>query len=248
MSDVQRAANGAQGAANEAQTIAREDVLSGIQACEAELEAAVNHFEQPGLLEQALQVYWQVEVELEALKIVRQDPEYARLQAVLAQCLLRQASILRQFGQVEKAAELNERELAAAKASGDALIQARSLMSYGTTCIVQGEPERGLAYLEQARQLFAMGEGDDFRQGFGWYWILRADLDNARITGGGPQEALAAADRALALLQPLANWPGIARAWAARAIAAEALGDLEAVGAARQAGADASARVAPGVN
>ena len=220
----------------------RPAIQASLQACELELEQALSRYEQLGLLEKALQAYWQVEVHLEELGLPSDHPDYPRQQAALAQCFLRQSSILRQFGQFEKAAALSERELAAARASQDPLTLARSLMSYGAATIVHSDLARGQAFLEEARQLFSSDPADEFQQGLGWYWILRADLDNARITSGGPERALAAATRAQEILQPLGNWSGVGRAWAARAIAAETLGDLIAVGQARQAQAEAETR------
>jgi hypothetical protein len=64
---------------------------------------------------------------------------------------------------------------------------------------------------------------------------LRADLANAHVTSGGAPEALEAARQALVLLEPLENWPGVGRAYAARAIAYEALGDMRSTESARQA-------------
>ena len=58
-------------------------------------------------------------------------------------------------------------------------------------------------------------------------WILQADLANAGIIKKDPIEVLVIADRALAILKPIENWPGVARAYAARLKPHEQLGDDE---------------------
>lgn len=214
-----------------------------IQAIEAKLEAALTRYEQAGDLENALKAYWMLEERLLALEIKPGEAHYPAQQRVLAAVFMRQANILRQFGRREKAAEVSICELEAARLSGDELTLARSLISYGATLIFSGDVEPGLEYLEEARQAFSRGASLEHQQGLGWYWILRADLANAKVTGGGPEEALEAAHQALALLEAIENWPGVGRAWAARAIACETLGDLSGAANARQAQAAAEARI-----
>ena len=107
-------------------------------------------------------------------------------------------------------------------------------MSNGTNLIVGGEIQRGLSLIKEARSLFEQGQSYDYRQGLGWYWILQADLGNAGLLGEQGPEATAAADRALEILLPLENWPGVARAHAARAQALESLGDSTAATAERE--------------
>ena len=82
--------------------------------------------------------------------------------------------------------------------------------------------------MEEARELFEQNTGDDFTQGLGWYWILQADLAHAGITRKKPAEVIAFADTALHLLLPIKNWPGMARAYQARAQADKNLGNLKA--------------------
>jgi len=147
---------------------------------------------------------------------------------------MRQGNILRQMGQTLEALELGEREIPAAQASGDELTLARSLMSNGTNLIVGGEVERGLIMVEEARSLFEAGDSDDFKQGLGWYWILQADLANAGLVDIQATEVIQAADQAFAILSPLENWPGVARAYAGRAQAYESIGDDSAAAADRQ--------------
>lgn len=211
------------------------EITAAIKKCEGEIEAALASLEQPGQLNEALATYRAVETKLEALDLASEHPAYAEKQRVLAYCLMRQGNILRQIGQAQEAVELSEREIAAARASGDDVTLARSLMSYGANRIVRGEVEQGLAFMEEARSLFGSGNSYDHKQGLGWYWILRADLGNAGILPGDASEVVDAADRALAILLPLENWPGVARAHAARAQAHEALGDGNAAAADREA-------------
>jgi tetratricopeptide (TPR) repeat protein len=195
------------------------DQLTLIKQYEDQIEDALVSFEIPGDLMKALAVYQVVESDLEALAISSGDVAHAEYQRVIAYCLLRQGNILRQMGQTTEAQKLSEREVAAARASGDQLTLARSLMSNGTNMIVGGELEEGLTLLEEARTLFEAGDNDEFKQGLGWYWILQADLGNAGIIELEVGEIVGAADHALE------NWPGIARGYAARAKAYETLGD-----------------------
>ncbi len=201
------------------------EVAQTIQSIEEELEAVLVRYEQAEDLENALKAYWMLEERLLALELPPDRPLFQAQQRVLAAVLMRQANILRQLGRQEKAAEVSICELEAARQSGDDLTLARSLISYGATLIFSGDVEPGLEYLEEGRLAFSRGDSLEHRQGLGWYWILRADLANARVTGGGATEALEAASQALSLLEAIENWPGIERAWAAQAIACESLGD-----------------------
>ena len=218
-------------------------VAQALQAIEEELEAALVQFEQTEDLEYALKAYWGLEARLLALELNPGDTHFQPQQRVLAAVLMREANILRQFGRREKAAEVSICEMEAARLSGDDLTLARSLISYGATLVFSGDVEDGLKYMEEARQAFSRGDSPEYRQGLGWYWILRADLANARVTDGGSEEALEAAAQAIAYLEPIENWPGIGRAWAARAIACEALGDLSGAESAYKAQAAAKARL-----
>jgi hypothetical protein len=57
--------------------------------------------------------------------------------------------------------------------------------------------------------------------------ILQADLSAAGLIKREPVELVEIASRALDILAPIQNWPGVARAYAARASAHEKCGDLE---------------------
>ena len=209
------------------------DNLTVIKACEERIESALWSFEVPGELEEALAVYREVENELDALDISAGQITYSEVQRVKAYCFLRQGNVLRQTDRAQEALGVGHRELEAARASGDELTLARSLMSNGTNLIVAGEIDRGLVMVEESRSLFEAGASDDFRQGLGWYWILIADLGNAGLLEAKETDVVHAADQALEILLPLENWTGIARAYAARAQAYEQSGDVAAAAADR---------------
>jgi len=192
---------------------------------ENRIEEALHSLEMREDIEQALTVYRSAGSELIALELSPEDPNYPEQQRVLAYCLLRQGNILRQLGEAEAAMAVSEREIAAARASQDEIMLARSLMSNGTNRIVTGEVDLGFSLLDEARVLFEHGESYDHRQGLGWYWILQADLANAGLIESETSEVVNCADRALEILKPIENWPGVARAYAARAKANENMGN-----------------------
>lgn len=206
-----------------------------IKQCEAQIEEALWSLEVSGEIGKALAAYRDAEAKLEVLDIAAGHPAYAEQQRVLAYCLLRQGNILRQMGRSQEALALSEREIGAARVSGDNLMLARSLMSNGTNRIITGEVKQGLELLEEARVLFESSDSYDHQQGLGWYWVLQADLTNAGLIAGGPSAVIEMADRALAILLPIENWPGVARAYAVRAQAHENQGDSTAAAADREA-------------
>jgi tetratricopeptide (TPR) repeat protein len=191
---------------------------------EEQIEVTLATREQPGDLEAALEEYLAVEKDLLALDVGPDDPAFADQQRVLAYCLLRQGNMLRQLGRLEEAKLLSEREIAAARASGDQIALARTLMSYGSTAIASGDIDSGLVLLEEARTQFEGGDSYEHLQGLGWYWILQADLATAGLVAAEPDDVIASADKALEILTPIENWPGVARAYGARAQALEKLG------------------------
>ena len=178
-------------------------------------------------IEEALAIYREAETKLVAMEITTEAPAYPEQQRVLAYCLMRQGNLLRQMGEPQQALALSEREISAARASRDEITLARSLMSNGTNHIMAGEVKKGLVLIEGAREIFAGGDSYDHQQGLGWYWILQADLSSAGIIEREPAEILEIADRALLILKPIENWPGVARAYAARVNAHERLGNEE---------------------
>jgi tetratricopeptide (TPR) repeat protein len=191
---------------------------------EQQIEATLSAREQRGELEEVLTEYRAVEEDLRALRLEADDPDYAEQQRVLAYSLLRQGNMLRQLGRMEEAGVLSEREIEAARSSGDQIALARTLMSYGSTAIATGDLEGGLVLLEEARTQFESGDSYEHRQGLGWYWILQADLGTAGLVSAAPEEIMASADKALEILTPIENWPGVARAYGVRAQALETLG------------------------
>ena len=204
------------------------DILAVINQCEKQMEAALWSLEAPGEMEKALAAYQQVEARLESLEIGDIHPAYPEQQRVLSYCLMRQGNLLRQMGQPQAALALSQREIAAARACGDTIALARSLMSNGTNFIVTGQQEKGLGLLEESRSLFASQDAYDYQQGLGWYWILQADLVNAGLVNKPPLEVVRAAGSALSILKPIENWAGVARALAARAQAFDRLGNAQA--------------------
>jgi tetratricopeptide (TPR) repeat protein len=204
------------------------EISETIKDIENQIEEALWTLEVHDELEKALEAYQEAESKLNALALALEDPAYAEQQRVLAYCLMRESNLLRQMEKPEEAFALSERELTAARASGDEITLARSLMSNGANHIVARDIEKGLKLLEEARALFKNGSSYDHQQGLGWYWILQADLVNAGIVEKTPAEVIEIADRALEILKPIENWPGVARAYAARAKAHENRGNEDA--------------------
>ena len=202
-----------------------DDIVGKINAYEKEIDSALESYEQNDSLDAALQVYQTIESKLLHLDLQPDHPEFPRMQEVLAYCLLREGNILRQSGQSQEAMLVSEREIAAARNSGNDITLARSLMSYGATQIGQGNLDNGVHNIEESRHLFERGDSYDHRQGLGWYWILRADIANAGLLEVDPAEVLTFADNAITTLEPIENWPGVSRAYAARAVAHETIGD-----------------------
>jgi len=198
-----------------------------IQEIENEIEETLWSLELHDEIEKAYEIYREAETKLDAIEITPEEPAYPGQQRVLAYCLMRQGNLLRQKGKTEQAMALSEREIVAARASKDEIMLARSLMSNGTNRIITGEAESGLGLLEEAREIFEGGESYDHQQGLGWYWILQADLANAGIIERDPAEVLEITNRALVILKPIKNWPGVTRAYAARVEVYEGIGNEE---------------------
>lgn len=200
------------------------DLQEIIKDIESQIENALWDLEKHDKLKEALDAYLQAETQLDGFEIASDHPAYPEQQRVLSYCLMRQGNILRQMDRVEEAVSLGEREIAAARASRDNLTLARSLMSNGTNFILIGNLTKGLERIEQARELFEIGMGYDYQQGLGWYWILQSDLANAGLLKTDPSKVVEMANHALGILKPIENWPGVARAYAARSIAYHQLG------------------------
>lgn len=222
------------------------EIAEIIKGIENQIEEALWALEVHDEIEKALEAYQEAESKLTALALTADNPAYAEQQRVLAYCLMRQSNLLRQMDKPEEAFALSERELKAARLSGDEITLARSLMSTGANYIVARDIEKGLRLLEEARALFEGSDSYDHQQGLGWYWILQADLVNAGIVEKTPSEAVESADRALEILKPIENWPGVARAYAARAKAYEKSGNEDAAAQDRREQKDYESKVGSG--
>ena len=205
-----------------------------IEEIENQIEEALWSLEMHDEKEKALEIYLKAETKLDELALTMEESAFCEQQRVLSYCLMRQGNLLRQMGKSEEALAISEREIAAARGSENEIALARSLMSNGTNYIVNGGVGKGNELLEKARLLFERGDSYDHQQGLGWYWIIQADLVNAGMIEKEPSEVVEVADRALKILKPIENWPGVARAYAARAIAQEKTGNGEAAAGDRQ--------------
>ncbi len=219
------------------------DSSETIQECERQIEAALWGMEVPGENEKALEAYQAAHARLLALDLTPEHADYREQQRVLAFCLMREANILRQMGRSSEASELSEKEIIAARQSGDEITLGRSLMSKGASHVASGEVEYGLSLLDEAGEIFRRDNSYDHRQGLGWCWILQVDLVHAGYVDKTPLEAIEMANRALELLLPIQNWPGVARAFAGRALAYEHLGEVEAAERDRQSQQEYQSRV-----
>jgi hypothetical protein len=222
------------------------DVLEQIKAIENQIEAALWDSEVHEDLEKALDAYQDAEAKLTALGLEEGNPAYAEQQRVLSYCLMRQGNILRMLKRPQDALEIGKREITAARASGDEIALGRSLMSTGTNLIVAAKVKEGMSLLDGARVVFENGDSDDHKQGLGWYWILQADLANAGLIEKQPAEVIEIASRALEVLEPIENWPGVARGYAARAQARQELGDNAGAAKDRQEQKLAESKIEPG--
>ena len=183
---------------------------------------------------------------LQRLGLEPGNPAYAEQQRVLSYCLMRQGNILRMLQRPQEALEIGKREITAARLSGDEIALGRSLMSTGTNLIVAAKVKEGLTLLDGARVVFENGASYDHKQGLGWYWILQADLANAGLIEKEPAEVIEFASHALDVLEPIENWPGVARGYAARAQAREKLGDRAGAAGDRQKQQLAESKIEPG--
>jgi tetratricopeptide (TPR) repeat protein len=219
------------------------DLLEVLRELEARTDEALGTLEQNGQWPEALAIYQAAGAEVDALSVARRDPAYRAVRKLRAYLYLREANALRALGRHAEALPLAEQELSAAMASGHQLSIARAMFSLGSTCLANGEVERGLKLLDDSRPMFEHHDDPDHRQGLGWWHIIQADIGNSGLAPTPPEYALQQAEQALAILRPLENWPGIARAHAARARAYERLGDEATARVARAAAQMAAARL-----
>ena len=193
------------------------DFGTRLRGIEQRTDEALGSLEQDNQWAEALNVYRAAGAELDALEIPKSEAAFKDGRRLRAYLYLREANALRALARSAEAAELGYRELDAAMASGDSITIARAMFSLGGTCLANGEIERGLKFLNDAKPMFEHVDDFDHRQGLGWWYLIQADINNGGIVKDTPEAALAAADTALEILRPLENWPGIARAHAARA-------------------------------
>lgn len=198
------------------------DFDAALKDLQTRTDSTLEALEQDQRWAEALEVYQLAGAEVDALPIPREDPRYKgayrEAKRVRAYLYLREANALRALGRPQEAAALGEKEVEAAWASGDMITIARSTFSLGGTCLANGEMERGLKLLDDSKGMFEHGQGEDFQQGLGWWYIIQADIRNNGMVADTPEAALVLADNALKILRPLKNWPGVARAHAARAL------------------------------
>ncbi len=213
------------------------DLATQLGELENRTQVALGTLEQDNQWAEALDIYRTAGAEVDALMqgVARSDPLYRPARKLRAYLYLREANALRALGREAEAAPLAELELSAAMASGEGLSIARAMFSLGTTCLVNGQPERGLQLIEQSKPMFEHVAEPEYQQGLGWWYIVQADLSAAGLVPTSAAYALECAQTALSLLRPLNNWPGIARAHAARAQAYDRLGDEPAARVARTA-------------
>ena len=201
------------------------DILEQIKEIDTQIEEGLWKYEIQEENERALEIYLDAESKLMALDTTAGDSSHAEQQRVLSNCLMRQGNLLRQMGKSKEALAIGKREMVAARNSGDEIMLARSLISNGTNHIVTGDIGTGLDLVEESRRIFEVGKSYDHQQGLGWYWILQADLANADLIQKKPTEILEITHQILEILEPIENWPGVARAYAARAKAHERMGE-----------------------
>jgi tetratricopeptide (TPR) repeat protein len=219
------------------------DLLAALRELETRTDEALGTLEQNGQWQAALAIYQAAGAEVDSLGVPRRDPAFRAVRKLRAYLYLREANALRALGRHAEALPLAEQELSAAMASGHQLSIARAMFSLGSTCLANGEVERGLKLLADSRPMFEHHDDPEHRQGLGWWHIIQADIGNEGLAPTPPEYALQSAEQALAILRPLENWPGVERAHAARAKAYQRLGDEAAARVARAAAQMAAARL-----
>ncbi len=215
------------------------DFESRLHTLQHRTDETLDTLERENRWAEALEIYHAAGTEVDALDIPRDDLAYKlayrEAKRVRAYLYMREANALRVLGRPAEATALGEKELEAALASGDGITIARAMFSLGGTYLANGDVERGLKYLDDSKPMFEHGDDYDHRQGLGWWYVIQADIRNASLLPDPPEAAVAMSDKALEILRPLKNWPGVARAHEARAKACERMGDPEAARLARTA-------------
>jgi tetratricopeptide (TPR) repeat protein len=211
------------------------DYEQALGELEQRTDKALGALEQDGKWDEALEIYRGAGAEVDALALGRGEAAFKAARKLRAYLYLREANALRALGRHHEAAPLGELELSAAMASGDRLSIARAMFSLGSTCVANGDTQRGFKLLDDSKAMFEHGDDEHHRQGLGWWYIIQADLSNGGLAPTPADYALDCAGQALTILRPLKNWPGIVRAYAARAAAFQRQGDEPAARVARAA-------------
>jgi len=193
---------------------------------EKKLEEALILYEQVGKFDLALQHYKEVENELNSI-IEQNEVEATQVHKLLAQCYLRQAGMLRQLGRFDEANVMNKNEIESARRSGSSIAYAQSLFSTGVNLLSNRQIEEGLTSLMKAKTYFEGGNTSEHKQGLGWYWIIQADLGNKCLIKLSNEEIINYGNKAIAILTPIQNIPGLSRGYEARSIAYKNKGDYE---------------------
>lgn len=186
---------------------------------ETHAESALMVLEGMGRWEEALEVARMAGASVDELTIDRktQRDQFKAAKRLRAYLYLREANALRALGRASEVADLGDKELQAALLSGHGLTIARAMVSLGSTKLANGDLDNGLRLLNEARPMLEHHDDFDHKQALGWWYILQADIRNNGMVADTPEAALALADQGLALVRPLKNWAGIARAHQARA-------------------------------
>lgn len=202
--------------------------ITEIQQIEQKIEAALQQYEMKENLDQALEIYLDVEKELMNLQPISKGTQsYLEYNRVLSYVLLRLGNIYRVMKLIDKSVEIGKREIEASRNSGEEVTIARSLLSNGANSFVIGQKELGDKYLKEAYELFSNGETIDHKQGQGWIWLLKGDLIAAEYAEGTSEDIVHYSSEALNILEPIENWPGIVRAYESRANSYHKLGKLD---------------------
>jgi hypothetical protein len=217
------------------------DSVDVIAQWEERLEAALWNDERDGSIDAAYEVFREGSAVLGSLDTGGDERAERERLRVLCYALLRESNALRRLDRIEEASAKDAEGLRIARLSDDSVSVGRMMLSIAGTSFAGGDGERGRRYLVESRALFAAGSTPDHVQGLGWTWVLEADVGNAKLVDLDPGEIVAACEEALRLLEPINNWPGIARAYEAEAVALAILGDAEGADEARRQAAIADA-------
>lgn len=212
------------------------DSKSVVQAVASEIESALWNVDRQGSAEAAESVYAD---SIRRLELLGTDPDpagEAERSRVLAYGYMRFANLLRQSGRVAEAVSADEKGLEAALVADDSVSIGQLLLSIAGTSLAAGEIERGERTLDEAISVFSVDTTPELRQGLGWALILKADAANAGLSNLHADELFTICDEALEILESIENWPGVARAHMAKAIAFDRLGNGDAADVERRLG------------